>query len=48
MSTLTDRARLMAEFSEDGYLLLELANRVDFLERDQERNLTQLADKDAA
>lgn len=48
MSQLTDRARLMAAFTEDGPLIIELCDRVDHLEHDQETTLTQLADKEAA
>lgn len=48
MSALTDRARLMAEFTEDGPLIIELCDRVDHLEQDQEHTLAQLADKDVA
>ena len=44
MSALTDRARVVAEFSEDYNILHELANRVDHLEQDQARTLAALAD----
>lgn len=48
MSALTTRARLMAAFTEDGPLILELCDRVDHLEHDQETTLAQLTDKEAA
>lgn len=43
MSALTDRARVVAEFSEDYNILHELANRVDHLEQDQARDLNMAA-----
>ena len=48
MSALTDRARLLAEFTEDGPIIRELCDRVDHLEQDQEHTLAQLAEKEAA
>ena len=48
MSALTARARLLAEFTEDGPIIRELCDRVDHLEQDQAHTLAQLADKDTA
>ena len=44
MSALTTRARLLAEFTEDGPIIRELCDRVDHLEQDQARTLAALAD----